>query len=180
MPFLFLDRDGVLNVRPPGDYVKTPEAFIPVPGLAEALAQLYLVFDRIVVVTNQAGIGKGLMTAADLERVHDKLRNIAAEAGVPIDAIYFCPHRREEKCPCRKPATGMGLQAKTDFPDIIFSESWMVGDSLSDIAFGQALGMRTALIEGKTEEADAAAGIQTDGRFPDLPAFARFISSYYN
>ncbi|MBN8684322.1 MAG: HAD family hydrolase [Chitinophagales bacterium] len=180
MPFLFLDRDGVLNVRPPGDYVKTPEAFIPVPGLAEALAQLHLVFARIFVVTNQAGIGKGLMTEADLARVHDKLQQLAAEAGVALDAIYYCPHRREEKCACRKPATGMGLQAKAAFPEINFSESWMVGDSLSDIAFGQALGMRTALIEGKAEEAEAAAAIQTEGRFPDLPAFARFISSYYS
>ena len=180
MPFLFLDRDGVLNVRPPGDYVKSPEEFIPVPGLAEALAQLHLVFERIVVVTNQAGIGKGLMSEADLDRVHQKLKHLAAEVGVAIDAIYYCPHRREEQCACRKPATGMGLQASAAFPEINFSDSWMVGDSLSDIAFGQALGMRTAFIEGKSEEADAAAAIQTDGRFPDLPAFARFISSWYS
>jgi histidinol-phosphate phosphatase family protein len=174
LPTLFLDRDGVLNVRPPG-YVTTPAEWIPLPGLEEAMRQLSTVFGRIVVVTNQAGIGKGLMTEADLTAVHQKMLDTIRSAGGRIDAIYYCPHRREEGCDCRKPATGMGLRAKVDFPDIDFTNSWIVGDSASDMEFGFRLGMKTVLIHGKTEEADQLAQMPVDDRFDSLAAFSTVI-----
>lgn len=173
-PALFLDRDGVLNLRPPGDYVKSPDEFTPAPGAAEAVALLSARFARIVVVTNQAGIGKGLMTEADLEAVHAVLLDIVARAGGRIDAVYHCPHRPDEGCDCRKPAVGMALQARRDFPEIDFGQSWMVGDSASDMAFGQALGMKTVLIAGKYEEADLLAEMDVDYRFDSLLDFAHF------
>ena len=174
---LFLDRDGVLNVRTPNDYVKTPAAWIPVPGLDEALRLLAIDFQRIIVVTNQAGIGKGLMTETDLAAVHAKMFERATLAGGRLDGAYHCPHRSDASCGCRKPATGLAWLALLDFPEIDLSQSWMVGDSASDMLFGQALGMRTVLIAGKTEEAKVLTTLPVDFRFGSLLAFARFFNA---
>ncbi len=174
---LFLDRDGVVNVRTPNDYVRTPDAWIPTEGLDEALRILSAHFQHIVVVTNQAGIGKGLMTEADLAAIHTKMFNVATAAGGRIDRAYHCPHRSDAGCSCRKPATGMAWLAMVDFPNIDFSRAWMVGDSASDILFGQKLGMRTVLIAGKKEEAAALAALTVDFRFDSLLDFARFFNA---
>ena len=174
---LFLDRDGVVNVRTPNDYVKTPDAWIPTAGLDEALRILSAHFQRIVVVTNQAGIGKGLMNEADLAAIHAKMFRVATAAGGRIDRAYHCPHRSDAGCSCRKPATGMAWLAMIDFPEIDFSQTWMVGDSASDMLFGQKLGMRTVLIAGKTEEAVALAALSVDFRFASLLDFARFFNA---
>jgi histidinol-phosphate phosphatase family protein len=174
---LFLDRDGVINFRTPGDYVRSPEMFVPTTGLDEALQLLSQHFERLVVATNQAGIGRGLMTEQDLAAVHAKMFSIAAAAGGRIDRVYWCPHAKDAGCRCRKPATGMAWLALADFPDIDFENAWLVGDSASDIAFGQALGMRTVLINGKEEEAEQLAGMKIDFRFDSLLAFARFFDS---
>jgi D-glycero-D-manno-heptose 1,7-bisphosphate phosphatase len=149
---LFLDRDGVINARLPGAYVQEVAQFAFEPGVLDALARLRPLFERVVVVTNQAGIGKGLMREADLALVHAHLQAEATAHGCPLDAIYHCPHRAEDNAPCRKPNTGMGAWAKRDFPEMRFEDSWMVGDSASDIEFGQRLGMRTALVRGKEGE----------------------------
>lgn len=175
MPALFLDRDGVLNVRTPGDYVKSPDAFIPTEHMGEAMSSLRRHFDRIFVVTNQAGIGKGLMTHEDLNSVHATMIHIAALYGGRFDRIYHCPHRSDAGCPCRKPATGMAWQALADFPDIDFETAWMVGDSLSDMQMADALGMRKVLIEGKTEETFDLSQFQVDFKFSSLWAFARWM-----
>lgn len=174
-PSLFLDRDGVINRRIPGDYVRRPEDFVFETGVLEALQQLNHHFGRIVVVTNQAGIEKGLFADADLAAVHQSMLAEVEAGGGRIDRAYHCPHRSEAGCSCRKPATGMALQAQADFPDINFQNAWMVGDSLSDMQFGQALGMKTALIAGKNEEAEALAVFPVDGRFDSLLAFAVFV-----
>ncbi len=172
---LFLDRDGVINRRTPGDYIKDPAAFIPEPGAMEAIALLRPYFRRMVVVTNQAGVGKGRMTEADLRAVHLHMNALINAAGGRLDGIYFCPHRPDAGCDCRKPATGMAFQAKADFPDIEFSRSWIVGDSASDMTFGQALGMTTVLITGKEEEAAALAALTLDHQFGALLEFAHFF-----
>lgn len=171
-PALFLDRDGVINRRAPGDYVKHPDEFIPEAGMPGAMRLLAAYFGRIIVVTNQSGIGKGLMTQQDLLRVHEKMLEIIQAAGGRIDRIYYCPHRPDAGCKCRKPATGMALQAKSDFPEIDFPGAWIAGDSVADMALGQALGMKTVLITGKKEEAAQLAEMDIDSRFPSLLAFA--------
>ncbi len=175
MNTLFLDRDGVINVRLPGDYVKRVDDFHFLPGVLDAIAMLGPHFQHIVVVTNQAGIGKGLMTETDLQTIHEHLLQKVRSAGGRIDAIFYCPHRSDIGCNCRKPAIGMGLQAQKMFPDLEFSGSWIVGDSVSDIQFGQALGLKTALIEGKAEERSAHLSLRTDFTGVDLAAFARFL-----
>jgi D-glycero-D-manno-heptose 1,7-bisphosphate phosphatase len=173
---LFLDRDGVLNVRTPGDYVRTPEMWVPAPGFEKAMPLLAAYFTHIIVVTNQAGIAKGLMTEDDLTTVHDKMLALTAEVGGRIDRIYHCPDLSDSGSTCRKPATGMAWLALTDFPDIDFAQSWMVGDSASDIEFGKTLGMKTVLIEGKPEDEPLLAKNPPDFRFDTLYAFARFVT----
>jgi histidinol-phosphate phosphatase family protein len=176
MPTLFLDRDGVINRRTPGEYVKSPEEFVPLHGLGEALQLLSIIFDPILVVTNQQGLGKGLMGTMQLADIHQKMMRIANDAGGRIDRIYYCPHTRENGCPCRKPATGMAWQALEDFPEIDFENAWMVGDSMSDIEFADRLGLHTVLIRGKIEELDLLSTVKVDFAFDSLLEFAKFMS----
>ena len=144
---LFLDRDGVINKKIEGDYVRTWEQFELLPGVIQALKILNGFFGRIIIVTNQRGVGKGLMSIKDLENIHNKMLCIFESEGIKIDAIYYCPHDYEkEACNCRKPNIGMALQAKRDFPEIIFEKSIMVGDSVSDIEFGDRLNMKSFLV----------------------------------
>jgi histidinol-phosphate phosphatase family protein len=143
---LFLDRDGVINERLPGDYVKTPEQFVFTNGACEAIAKLSAVFGLVIVVTNQQGIGKGLYTEQDLARVHEKMLDGVKAAGGRIDGIYFAPQLAAEKSPMRKPGIGMALQAQKDFPAIDFSRAVMIGDSDSDMDFAETAGMHAIWI----------------------------------
>jgi D-glycero-D-manno-heptose 1,7-bisphosphate phosphatase len=149
---LFLDRDGVINERLIGDYVKNWEEFKFLPGSIEAIAKASEVFGRIVVVTNQQGIAKGLYSAEDLLLIHNQMIAETNKAGGRIDAVYFAPALASENSNLRKPATGMALQAKAEFPEIDFSKSIMVGDSESDIVFGNTLGMFTVFISGQNQQ----------------------------
>ncbi len=151
---LFLDRDGVINERIPDDYVRQPEQFRWLPGVVDALQILRKQFGRVVVVTNQQGIGKKWMTVADLDRVHEQMRSDLAALGVQLDAIYYCPGLAVEKPVCRKPLPGMGLQALADFPEIRFDRSVLIGDSQSDVDFGVGLGMFTIRIGETDDRAD--------------------------
>ena len=175
MSTLFLDRDGVINQRIPGDYVQSPEAFVPTPGLAEAMRLLAEKFDLIFVVTNQQGIGKGLMGEMELANIHQKMMQLATAEGGRIDKVYYCPHRSEDNCPCRKPATGMAWRALEDFPDMDLEDAWMVGDSVSDMEFAERLGIRKVLIRGKLEEIDLLGKVEPDYAFDSLLDFARFL-----
>jgi histidinol-phosphate phosphatase family protein len=143
---LFLDRDGVINVRLVDDYVKSPEAFEFIPGVPKAISDLSKIFSTIVVVTNQQGIGKGLMNVADLELIHKKMVNEVVALGGRIDGIYFCPFLASENSILRKPAIGMAQLAKRDFTHIDFDKSIMVGDSKSDMVFGRNAGMKNVFV----------------------------------
>ena len=143
---LFLDRDGVVNRLIPGDYVRTPEQFVFLPGVLQALAQWALKFRRIVLVTNQRGVGRGLMTDADLARVHAHMMARILEAGGRIDLILTCT-AADEKNPRRKPQPGMFYEAQELFPEIRPQGSVMLGDSPSDAAFARAAGMPFILLE---------------------------------
>ena len=140
---LFLDRDGVINERIVGDYVKNIEEFQFIPGALEAIARFSKLFGRLVVVTNQQGIGKGLMTERNLMDVHRYMCSEIEKHGGKIDAVYFAPQLAKENSQLRKPNIGMALLAQQDFPEINFQKAVMIGDSDSDILFGQSLGMIT-------------------------------------
>jgi len=140
--FLFLDRDGVLNERIAGDYVRRWAQWKWLPGAKEAVARLTKAYERAFVVSNQQGIGKGLMTEADVAEIHDRMSKEIAAAGGHIDAIYVCPSLAAENDPNRKPKTGMARQAVADFPEVCLHNSVMIGDSVSDMEFGWRCGMR--------------------------------------
>lgn len=143
---LFLDRDGVINIRLIDDYVKQLNELKIIDGVPEAISIFNTLFNRIVVVTNQQGIGRGMMTEEDLEMIHGFMKNVVVEAGGKIDKFYFAPQLKAENSNYRKPGTGMGLKAKDDYPEINFEKSLMIGDSESDIEFGMKLGMKTIML----------------------------------
>ncbi len=155
---LFLDRDGVINELIPGDYVRRPEELKMIPGSAQAVAKLSESFGRIVIVTNQQGIGKGLMSMNDLDLIHEKLLGEILLAGGRIDGIFTCPHLADAGCECRKPRPGLALQAKNKFPEIDFFRSLIAGDSASDIALGKSLGMKTVFVAKASQATEVPAG----------------------
>ena len=168
--FLFLDRDGVINQRTPGKYTQRPEDFHLLPGVQEAVTDLRTIFKKTFIVTNQAGIGKGIMSHQDIAAVHEKMQTQLAGH---IDAVYYCPHKSEQKCNCRKPEPGMAWLATFAFAQVKFSEAWMVGDSASDMAFGKRLGMTTVRVGQKPDDASPFDGeAKPDYQFADLAAFA--------
>lgn len=141
----FLDRDGVINVE--RDYVYRIEDFELLPGVVDVLALLQRTGHALVVITNQGGIGLGLYTEADMQRLHTHLRGLLAEAGVQLDGIYHCPHHPRSPdpamrgpCECRKPAPGMLLQAAHDL-QLDLPRSFLVGDKADDVAAGRAAGV---------------------------------------
>lgn len=176
---LFLDRDGVINERLPGDYVAQWSEFQFTPRALEALAFFATRFQHIIVVTNQQGVGKGQMSEAQLAEIHQTMIQEIEAAGGRIDAVYHCPDLSSVPNNCRKPAPTMALNAQADFPAIDFQTSIIVGDSVSDLEFGQNLGMHTILIEGKSDELDKlelalANGLQVHQRFASLWEFAEY------
>jgi len=150
---LFLDRDGVINKHLPDDYVKNWNEFVFLPGVLDALCLLAKLNVPIFVVTNQRGVGKGLMRVEDLEYIHHKMVEAVMQAGGRIDRVYSCTDTHPDS-PNRKPNSGMALQAQKDFPEISLNASIMIGDSDIDMEFGQRLGMRTVLI-GAEEESES-------------------------
>jgi len=171
---LFLDRDGVLNKRLPDDYVKLPQDFLWIEGVLESLAFFSGIFAKIIVVTNQQGVGKGLMSSTDLERIHQKMLDEVQSAGGRIDKVYFSPDLEKSGSFFRKPMVGMGLKAKKDFPKIEFAKSIMVGDTLSDMRFGKRLKMKTVLISDDLALARMNP-YYVDLRFTSLADFAGFL-----
>jgi D-glycero-D-manno-heptose 1,7-bisphosphate phosphatase len=168
---LFLDRDGVINVRLVDDYVKRWDEFVFLDEAIESIIALSGQFARVVVVTNQQGVGKGLMQEDDLKMIHSKMVKAIAQAGGKIDRVYYCTALAQEGAPCRKPNPGMALQAKHDFPEINFKKSLMVGDSLSDVRFGKNLGMTTVLVASDNKLAKKHPEL-TDFCFENLKALA--------
>jgi D-glycero-D-manno-heptose 1,7-bisphosphate phosphatase len=142
---LFLDRDGVINHEKVEDYIHHWNEFVFYPGATQAIATLSEWFGKIIVVTNQKGIGKGVTLLEDVETIHTNMIREIVEAGGRIDAIYFCPDT-DSSSPKRKPNPGMAFQAKMDFPEIDLAKSLMVGNNLSDLTFGRNAGMKTAFL----------------------------------
>jgi D-glycero-D-manno-heptose 1,7-bisphosphate phosphatase len=136
---LFLDRDGVLNRQVVGDYVRSWAQFEWLPGALSALVRLSDWAPHVVVVTNQQGVGKGLMDESDLEDIHVRMRQQVVGAGGRLDAVLACPHRERDRCRCRKPRAGLGTAWLQDRPWIDPEKCVVVGDSWRDIAMGRVL-----------------------------------------
>ena len=169
---LFLDRDGVINHEKHADYIKQIDEFMFYDGVLEALQILSRRFKYLIIVTNQRGIGKGLMTHDDLHTIHTMMKVHVLEAGGRIDAIYYAPELASDAIN-RKPNIGMGLQAKNDFPMIDFHKSIMVGNNLSDMEFGKNLNMKTVFLS--TTNPNQAPHPSIDIIYPNLLDFAKNI-----
>jgi D-glycero-D-manno-heptose 1,7-bisphosphate phosphatase len=147
---IFLDRDGVV-IEERG-YLSAPDMVCLLPGVAETIALLNRVGWRVVIVTNQSGIARGLLTPSALERIHHRLQHLLWCYGARVDGIYVCPHHPEaeidfyrQQCSCRKPQPGLLLQAAEEL-HLDLSQSWMIGDRVSDLQAGSAVGCRTVLV----------------------------------
>jgi D-glycero-D-manno-heptose 1,7-bisphosphate phosphatase len=155
--FALVDRDGTINEE--RDHLREPDEVALIPGAARALVRLRDELDMgIVVVTNQADVGRGLLSAADLERINERLMALLASQGASVDAIEVCPHRPDEGCACRKPAPGMAVRAATRL-GFDPAETVVIGDHASDMAMGRAIGATTLLVRtghGLEQEAEAA------------------------
>lgn len=170
---LFLDRDGVINYEKEGDYIYNIQEFNFIPGAKEAIKICNKYFDKILVVSNQRGIGKGLMTEADLMAINTFIQNELNTIGAQIHKFYHCP-QIEDSSDCRKPNIGMALQAYRDF-DISDSVSkYMVGNALSDMKFAKNINA-TAIYITDTAKPYEIANENVDFSFSNLFAFAQAI-----
>ena len=154
---LFLDRDGVINERIPDVYINDFKDFKFKKDFIEIFPKIASLFKYIFIVTNQQGIGLGLMTIRELEIIHSEMVSRINSFSGKIDKIYFCPHNKDENCLCRKPKPGMAYMAKKDFPDIDFKKAILIGDRESDIGFGKNVSMKTIFVNSdsnKITEAD--------------------------
>ena len=153
--FVFLDRDGTLNVRPPkACYVEKPEDFIWLDGAKEAVKKLNDNSYLVILISNQPGIARGNLTEQTLEDIHEKMKRDLAEVHAHIDAIYYCPHNWDEGCFCRKPKPGMLYQAQRDY-SLNLTKGYLIGDDERDIEAGESAGCRSILVSEKYTVLDA-------------------------
>jgi D,D-heptose 1,7-bisphosphate phosphatase len=167
---VFLDRDGTINEDP--GYISDPANVVLIPQAAEALAGLNKKGFKLIVISNQSGIARGIMSSKDVERVNNKINELLLKNNVSIDAFYFCHAHPEfstpEECECRKPSPKLVLEAAEDF-EIEMNQSYFVGDNVSDIECGKNAGLRTILVKtGKGEESLSI--LQKDNNFPSFVA----------
>ena len=161
---VFLDRDGTLNPDP--GYIRSPDQFELFPGVAQALAKLVQAGARLIVVTNQSGVARGLFSIGDLEAIHAKLTRLLEEAGAPLDALYVCPHHPDDACTCRKPNTGLIDQAVRE-RTVDLSRSYLIGDKVSDVELAKRVGSRSILVTTGAVIPQQVEGLKASGLAPD-------------
>ena len=175
MKLVILDRDGVIN-HDSKQFIKSPAEWRPIPGSIDAIAKLSQAGYRVIIATNQSGIGRGLFDMDTLNAIHDKMHRAVQQAGGRIDAIFYCPHPFEDDCKSRKPKTGMFERIAGCFNvDLIGTPS--VGDSLRDLQAAAAVGARPLLVlTGKDTQTQAEGGLPAGTQvFPDLATAAEQI-----
>jgi D-glycero-D-manno-heptose 1,7-bisphosphate phosphatase len=168
MKLIILDRDGVIN-HDSDQYIKSPDEWRPIDGSLEAIARLNQWGWRVVVASNQSGIGRGLFGMDTLNAINDKMVKSLAQVGGRIDAIFFCPHAADSTCDCRKPKPGMFLQIAERFNTSLEGVP-VVGDSLRDLQAGLAVGCAPYLVltgKGQKTREDPALPESTQ-IYPDL------------
>lgn len=141
---IFLDRDGTINVD--NRFIAAVENWVFCDGAIEGLKKLQDAGYKLIVITNQGGIGTGAYTQEGMESVHNHMHSELAKAGITLDGLAYCPHAPEENCACRKPNAGMLEQVAELIADVDMGASWMIGDKEADIGFGKNAGVKTALI----------------------------------
>lgn len=158
MKLIILDRDGVINFDS-DQFIKNPQEWKPIPGSMEAIARLNQAAYRVVVATNQSGIGRGLFDMAMLNAIHDKMHKCCAQVGARIDAVFFCPHPADSDCHCRKPRSGMLEEIAARY-NANMKGVPAVGDSLRDLSCAARVGAQPILVlTGKGVKTQAAGGL---------------------
>jgi D-glycero-D-manno-heptose 1,7-bisphosphate phosphatase len=177
MKLVILDRDGVIN-QDSDQFIKSPEEWKPVPGSLEAIAKLNHSGYRVVVASNQSGIGRGLFDMAALNAINDKMYRALGQLGGRIDALFYCPHAAEADCECRKPRAGMFLDIAQRF-NVSLAGVPSVGDSLRDLQAAATAGAQPMLVlTGKGRKTRAAGGLPEGTLvFADLAEAVRHIVS---
>ena len=167
---VILDRDGVINFDS-AQFIKSPDEWKPIPGSLNAIARLNQSGYRVVVATNQSGVGRDLFDMDTLNRIHQKMHKAAAEVGARIDAIFYCPHTADSACDCRKPKPGM-FKRISETLNIDLKGVPTVGDSLRDLQAGAAVGCQPLLVRtGKGTKTEADGNLPEDTQvFADLSA----------
>lgn len=186
MKTVFLDRDGVINRNRDNGYVKRWSEFEFQPNALEAIGLLTHADYQLIVVTNQACINKGILSSKALDEIHHKMTAEIAGAGGRIRAVYYCPHRDDENCTCRKPKPGMLIQAASEHT-VNIDNSFLVGDSNRDIQAGIEFGVCSLLVltghgymSNSTNEVNIASPFRPQRVFADLYAAAEWIVSSSN
>lgn len=172
---IILDRDGVINYDS-DDFIKTPDEWQPIPGSMEAITRLNQAGYRIVIITNQSGLSRGLFTLDDLNQIHNKMYKQLADMGGTIEAIFFCPHGDKENCKCRKPRPGLFHELANRL-GISLENVPVVGDSLRDLQAALASGAKPVLVLTGNGESTLS---QLEG-FDDVPVYnnlATFVDSW--
>jgi D-glycero-D-manno-heptose 1,7-bisphosphate phosphatase len=158
MKLVILDRDGVINLDSE-HYIKSPEEWKPIAGSLEAIARFTQAGFRVVVATNQSGVGRGLFDMATLNAMHDKMHKAVNQLGGRIDAVFFCPHAQDAGCACRKPQPGMLLEIAGRF-NVALAGVPAIGDSLRDLQAASAAGARPILVlTGKGQQTLKSGGL---------------------
>lgn len=170
---LFLDRDGVINIEKEDDYIRNWAEFRFIEGALDSFSVFSKTFGRVFIVTNQKGVGKGLMSLQSLEEINTGIVDAVVDAGGRIDKIYCCTST-DNNDPCRKPNPGMALAAKEAYPEIDFNRSLMIGNTLGDMQFGRACGMYTIFIPSGKPMPDLPNSL-IDEVFPSLISVAKAL-----
>ncbi|MDH5535363.1 MAG: D-glycero-beta-D-manno-heptose 1,7-bisphosphate 7-phosphatase [Betaproteobacteria bacterium] len=175
MKLVILDRDGVIN-QDSAAYIKSPDEWKPIPGSLEAIARLNQAGYRVVVATNQSGVGRGLFEMATLNAIHDKMHRALALVGGRVDAVFFCPHGQEAGCACRKPKPGL-LEEIASRLNLNLKDVPTVGDALRDLQAAATVGAAPILVlTGKGAKTRKDGGLPEGTLiFADLAEAVRFI-----
>lgn len=171
---IFLDRDGTLNYDP--GYLKSASELKLLSGVGPALARLKAAGARLVVVTNQSGVGRGILTLKDLEAVHARLEGLLEQDNAALDAIYFCPHHPDDGCRCRKPARGMIDRAVSEL-QVDLRRSYLIGDHARDIQLAKAVGAKAILVTSGRVDEQAINMLRAEQAMPDVivPSMAEAV-----
>ncbi|MDT8398397.1 MAG: D-glycero-beta-D-manno-heptose 1,7-bisphosphate 7-phosphatase [Pseudomonadales bacterium] len=156
---IILDRDGVIN-QDAADYIKSPEEWQAIPGSIQAISLLSQAGFMVMVVTNQSGLGRGYFNEVDLANMHTLMHALVEDAGGQIAGVFYCPHRPDEGCHCRKPETGLLKQIEAEF-GLSVKDAFYIGDSAKDLDCALAAGCRPVLVKtGKGAETLALLGAE--------------------
>jgi len=172
MPFIILDRDGVVNYDS-DEYIKSPDEWIAIPGSLDAIAELNRHGYQVLVATNQSGVARGFYDLEILDRIHEKFMHELAAVGGHVDEIFYCPHHPDEKCPCRKPQPGLFYQMQQKYP-LNLAETYFIGDSLSDVQVARLVGCKPILVQTGKGEKTLAQHAEVAG-VPYFPNLAKAV-----